>query len=107
LDQSVALGSIYIADAAANRVWRVDADGLLRAFAGNGARGSNGDGGLATAAELSAPTATWSLKKSVRFSERAFAGCSMSSAARRSADARLTLREFCALPFLLLRTTPR
>jgi hypothetical protein len=53
---AVALGSIYIADAAANSVWRVDADGLLRAFAGNGARGSNGDGGLATAAELSAPT---------------------------------------------------
>ena len=52
----IAPGGIYIADAAANRVWRVDPDGLLHAFAGNGARGSNGDGGLATAAELSAPT---------------------------------------------------
>jgi len=49
-----ASGNIYVADALANRVRVVAANtGIITAFAGTGARGSGGDGGLATAAQIS------------------------------------------------------
>jgi uncharacterized protein (TIGR03437 family) len=50
-------GNLYIADSQANRVRRVGTDGTIAAFAGNGYAGSSGDGGPATNASLSNPTA--------------------------------------------------
>jgi RHS repeat-associated protein len=58
-------GSLYLAGDTCNRVYRVTSDGLLRVFAGNGTQadfdGPNGpavgDGGQATAAPVSKPTA--------------------------------------------------
>lgn len=49
-------GSLYIADSANYRVRRVNPDGIITTFAGNGTRGYSGDGGPATNAELAAPT---------------------------------------------------
>ncbi|MBL7692903.1 MAG: T9SS type A sorting domain-containing protein [Flavipsychrobacter sp.] len=55
---SDAAGNLYIADASANVVRRVDAGtGVITRFAGNGAAGYFGDGGPATAAALSGPSA--------------------------------------------------
>ena len=52
-----AAGDVFIADTANNVVRKVDAaTGLITTVAGNGAAGYRGDGGLATAAELAAPT---------------------------------------------------
>lgn len=48
-------GSLLIADSGNNRVRRVDPTGRIATVAGNGGRGSNGDGGPATAAELHLP----------------------------------------------------
>jgi serine/threonine-protein kinase len=48
-------GSLYIADARANRVRRIDAAGMITTVAGTGPAGSTGDGGPATIAELSSP----------------------------------------------------
>ncbi len=48
-------GNVYIADWGNNRVRRVDADGNISTLAGTGTRGSGGDGGPATAAQLSSP----------------------------------------------------
>ncbi|MBU2008400.1 MAG: hypothetical protein KJ624_00900 [Chloroflexi bacterium] len=56
--RSAALGSgnLYIADSGNNRVRRVDlATGTITTLAGNGAVGSGGDGGPATAAQLNNP----------------------------------------------------
>jgi len=57
---SVALdlaGNIYIADQANNRIRKVTATtGDISTVAGNGTAGFSGDGGLATSAELNAPT---------------------------------------------------
>lgn len=48
-------GQIYIADAGANRVRRVDTEGVITTIAGNGEAGSSGDGGPATMASLNHP----------------------------------------------------
>jgi hypothetical protein len=48
-------GSFLIADAGAGRVRRVSLTGIITTVAGNGTRGFSGDGGPATAAEISDP----------------------------------------------------
>jgi sugar lactone lactonase YvrE len=48
-------GELFIADAGASRVRRVDGHGLIQTVAGNGERGSHGDGRPATEAQLNAP----------------------------------------------------
>ncbi|QZY21026.1 RICIN domain-containing protein [Streptomyces decoyicus] len=47
--------AVYIADAGNHRVRKVTANGEISTFAGTGAAGAGGDGGLATAAELDRP----------------------------------------------------
>ena len=51
-----ALGNLYIADRENNRVRRVDLVGTITTVAGTGTRGYSGDGGPATAAQLSRPS---------------------------------------------------
>ena len=51
-----ALGQIYVSDPQANRIRRIGADGVIQTVAGTGVRGSAGDGGPATQAELTEPT---------------------------------------------------
>jgi YVTN family beta-propeller protein len=56
---SVALaadGNLYLADAGNNAIRRIGSDGTITTVAGNGTYGYSGDGGLATAAQLSYPT---------------------------------------------------
>lgn len=48
-------GNLYIADTANHRIRRITPDGQINTFAGNGAVGSSGDGGTATAASLNEP----------------------------------------------------
>ena len=48
------LGNIYIADAGANRIRRVDGAGTIESIAGTGEFGWDGDGGPATSATLTA-----------------------------------------------------
>src|SRR5262249_17517761 len=48
-------GSILIADPADSRIRRVSPSGTITTVAGDGISGFSGDGGLATAAEISAP----------------------------------------------------
>jgi DNA-binding beta-propeller fold protein YncE len=48
-------GSIYIAEAGAHRIRRIDAAGTIHTVAGTGAPGHGGDGGPATAALLHEP----------------------------------------------------
>jgi uncharacterized protein (TIGR03437 family) len=50
-----ASGSLFIADCTSNRIRKVDATGKITTVAGNGASGSAGDGGPATAAQLNWP----------------------------------------------------
>jgi trimeric autotransporter adhesin len=50
-----ALGNIYVADGFGYRVWKVTPQGIVSTVAGNGVSGFSGDGGPATAAELSYP----------------------------------------------------
>ncbi len=52
-----AVGRILIADQENHRIRRVDSDGLITTVAGSGAKGFSGDGGPATSAALSSPTA--------------------------------------------------
>ncbi|HLQ75712.1 MAG TPA: TonB family protein [Terriglobia bacterium] len=52
LDKS---GNLYFADMAGLRVRRISADGQITTVAGNGERGSGGDDGPATAAQLQGP----------------------------------------------------
>jgi sugar lactone lactonase YvrE len=50
-------GNLYVADVAANTVWKLTAaNGSFTAVAGSGPYGSAGDGGPATAASLAAPS---------------------------------------------------
>jgi DNA-binding beta-propeller fold protein YncE len=49
-------GGFLIADAAANRVWRISAAGTASVIGGTGERGFSGDGGPATAAQFAKPT---------------------------------------------------
>ena len=48
-------GNLYIADSVGNRIRKVDAAGVISTVAGDGMRGSGGDGGPATAAQLDWP----------------------------------------------------
>lgn len=48
-------GNLYIADAAAHRIRKVTAAGVISTIAGTGARGFSGDGGPAVAARLNTP----------------------------------------------------
>lgn len=50
-------GNLYIADAGNLRVRRVDPNGVIRTFAGNGEEGASGDGGPAAAAAIGYPLA--------------------------------------------------
>ena len=50
-----ATGNLYIADVDNNRVRRVDTNGIITTVAGNGTRGTSGDMGSATDAELDNP----------------------------------------------------
>ena len=50
-----AAGSLYIADNDNHRIRKVDAAGVISTVAGDGTRGFGGDGGAATAAQLSGP----------------------------------------------------
>ncbi|HMD71455.1 MAG TPA: IPT/TIG domain-containing protein, partial [Bryobacteraceae bacterium] len=49
------LGNLYLSDTNHNRVLKVDTSGAITAFAGTGIAGFSGDGGPATAAQLSLP----------------------------------------------------
>ena len=49
-------GNLYIADAANDRIRKVDLNGTITTIAGNGVGGFSGDGGPATAAMLDCPT---------------------------------------------------
>ena len=49
-------GNLYVSDFLANRVRKVDPEGVITTVAGTGAAGFSGDGGPAIAAELSFPT---------------------------------------------------
>ncbi len=52
-------GNIYIADRDNNRIRRVTSGGIITTIAGAGTAGSTGDGGLATAALLNAPSGVY------------------------------------------------
>jgi hypothetical protein len=52
-----AAGNIFIADLGNNRVRKILPDGIIRTIAGDGTQGYSGDGGPATRASLSSPTA--------------------------------------------------
>ncbi len=47
------LGNVYIADSFAHTIRKVDLNGIITNFAGDGTAGSGGDGGAATAAQIS------------------------------------------------------
>jgi sugar lactone lactonase YvrE len=49
-------GSVYVADAGAHRVRRIDPAGVITTVAGVGQRGCTGDGGPATVAALASPS---------------------------------------------------
>ena len=50
-----AVGNIYVADTANNRIRRIDLSGTITTIAGNGIGGFSGDGGPATQAQLQQP----------------------------------------------------
>lgn len=49
-------GNVFIADTANQRIRRVDPEGIISTFAGNGSSGFSGDGGQATEAMLNSPS---------------------------------------------------
>src|SRR5690242_8826033 len=51
-----ASGNLYVADTVAARILKVAPSGVVTTFAGTGVSGFSGDGGPATAAQLSGPT---------------------------------------------------
>ena len=51
-----AAGNLFIADFQDNRILKINTSGIITNFAGTGAGGYSGDGGLATNAELYGPT---------------------------------------------------
>ncbi|MDQ6838767.1 MAG: hypothetical protein M3137_10665, partial [Actinomycetota bacterium] len=62
LDQPAGLavagdGTVYVADTANNRIRRIGTDGVITTVAGSGHGGFSGDGGPATAADLTGPQA--------------------------------------------------
>ena len=48
-------GNLFIADTQNHRIRKVDTNGIITTFAGNGSAGFSGDGGQATAAQLNFP----------------------------------------------------
>jgi len=52
-----ASGNIYIAATYGNKIYKVTSGGVITTFAGTGVAGPSGDGGFATAAQLSVPRA--------------------------------------------------
>jgi uncharacterized protein (TIGR03437 family) len=52
-----AVGDAYVADAQDNRVRKIETDGTVTTYAGNGTNGFAGDGGPASNAQLSSPAA--------------------------------------------------
>jgi len=48
-------GNMFVSDENANRVWRIDSGGIVSIAAGNGTQGFSGDGGAASAAQLTQP----------------------------------------------------
>jgi sugar lactone lactonase YvrE len=50
-------GTIYLADGGANRIRRIGTDGIINTIAGSNVGGYTGDGGPATSARVSAPSA--------------------------------------------------
>ena len=48
-------GDLIVADYKANRLWRIDQEGVLHTLAGDGVPGSSGDGGPATEARINQP----------------------------------------------------
>jgi sugar lactone lactonase YvrE len=52
-----AVGNLYVADTYNNRIREINASGIISTIAGNGTGGFSGDGGPATSAEISEPTA--------------------------------------------------
>ncbi len=53
VDQS---GNLFIVDQGAHRVRKVDTNGMITTYAGNGSQGFSGDGGAATQAAMNNPT---------------------------------------------------
>jgi sugar lactone lactonase YvrE len=54
-----ASGNLYFADRFNNVIRVVNTSGIINTFAGTGASGSTGDGGIATAATLANPSGVW------------------------------------------------
>jgi len=50
-----AAGNLYIADYSNHRIRKINTSGIISTFAGNGTAGYSGDGGAATASEISYP----------------------------------------------------
>lgn len=48
-------GDLLVADLRGHRIWRIDADGILHSFAGDGIPGNDGDGGPASQARVNTP----------------------------------------------------
>jgi len=61
------LGNVYIADQRNNRIRKVSRDGMISTVAGNGQRGSKGDGGPAIEASLAGGDATATNRQGVLY----------------------------------------